>query len=412
MPHPIRSIRDDELAAWFEAFGTAFYIWQYDSHALAAARRDTFELDRTMAAFDGDTIVGTFRTFGTQLTLPGGARVPVSAVTAVSVRPTHRRHGILSRLAADDLQRAGARGDAASILIASEWPIYGRFGYGPATWSAKWTLRTRAAQFRVEPVGRVEILDALAARQILPDLYEACAAAQPGEIGRQDFRYDLDLGLKELPGRPRWRGSVAVHRDAAGVPDGFARYHGEEVWDEGIPDNRLVLDELRGVTLAAEIDLWRYLAQMDLTATVQAATRRVREPLSWFLTDARAARVSDVNDFLWLRPLDVPRLLGERRYERDGALTIEVDDVVDGEPGPAAGTYRLEVLDGSATCAPTDARPDLTLQPRPLGAAVLGGTRLLDATRAGGAIEHRAGALEEADGLLLTADPPWCATWF
>lgn len=412
MPYPFRSIREDELAAWFEAFGTAFYIWQYDTHALAAARRDTFELERTMAAFDGDTIVGTFRTFGTQLTLPGGARVPVSAVTAVSVRPTHRRRGILSSLAADDLARADARGDAASILIASEWPIYGRFGYGPATWAAKWTLRTRAASFRVETVGNIEIAEPLVARQLLPDLYDACAAAQPGEIARQDFRYDLDLGLQELPGRPRWRGSVVIHRDAAGVPDGFARYHGEEVWDEGIPDNRLVLDELRGVTLAAEIDLWRYLAQMDLTATVQAPTRRIREPLPWFLTDARAARVSDVNDFLWLRPLDVPRLLGERRYERDGALTIAVDDIVDGRPGPAAGTYRLEAKGGSATCARTDARPDLTLDPRPLGAAVLGGTRLLDATRAGGAVEHRAGALVEADGLFLTADPPWCATWF
>lgn len=412
MPYPIRSIRDDELAAWFEAFGTAFYIWQSDPHALASLRRDSIDLERTMAAFDGDTIVGTFRTFGTQLTLPGGARVPVSAVTAVSVRPTHRRTGILSRLAADDVRRAGARGDAASILIASEWPIYGRFGYGPATWAAKWTLRTRAARFQVEPVGSVEIVDALAARQLLPDLYDACAAAQPGEIGRQDFRFDLDLGLKEFPGRPRWKGSVVVHRDAAGNLDGFARYHGEEAWEEGIPDNRLILDELRGVTLAAEIDLWRHLAQMDLTATIQAATRRDREPLPWVLADARAARTTDLSEFLWLRPLDVPRLLGGRRYERDGALTIEVTDVVDGEPGPAAGRYHLEVRDGTATCGRTDAAPDLSLDPRPLGAAVLGGTRLVDVTRTGGAIEGRPGALVEADGLFRTADPPWCATWF
>jgi predicted acetyltransferase len=408
----IRPIRDDELVTWFETFGTAFYIWPTDANALAEARREMIELDRTLGAFDGDTMVGTFRSFDTPLTLPGGARVPTSAVTAVSVRPTHRRRGALNQMMVHDLRRAAAAGAAASILIASEWPIYGRFGFGPATWAARWTLRTRAAQFRVEPVGSIEIVDALTARKLLPDLYDAVATAQHGEIGRQDFRFDLDLGLKELPGRPRWKGSVAIHRDESGNPDGFARYHGEEAWEEGIPDNKLILDELRGVTLEAEIDLWRFLAEMDLTAMIQADTRREHEPLPWYLDEARAARSSKVNEFLWLRPLDVARLLGERRYERDGALVLEVADVLDGKAGPAAGRYRLEVRDGSAICARTDAAPDLAVEARALGAAILGGTRLVDASRVSGAEEHRAGALALADGLLWTADPPWCATWF
>jgi len=49
---------------------------------------------------------------------------------------------------------------------------------------------------------------------------------------------------------------------------------------------------------------------------------------------------------------------------------------------------------------------------RALGAAILGGTRLIDASRAGGALEHRPGALAEADALLRTADAPWCTSWF
>jgi predicted acetyltransferase len=412
VPLTIRAIRPEELPAWFEAFGYAFYVWQYDPHAMAEARRENIELDRAIAAFDGDTIVGTFRTFASRLTLPGGARVPVSAVTAVSVRPTHRRRGTLTRMAADDTRRAAARGDAASVLIASEWPIYGRHGYGPATWLARWTVRTRAARFRAKPVGSVDLVDPLAARQILPALYDEYAARQPGELERQDHRWDFDLGIVEFPGRPRWRGSVAIHRDGAGKADGFARYHGEEVWEEGIPDNVIILDELHGVTIEAEMDLWRYLADMDLTATIRADGRREREPLQWYLADARAARISNLNDFLWVRVLDVERMLGERRYERDRELVLEVRDTVDGEPGPAAGTYRLEVRDGSATCVRTDAAPELTVDVGPLGAAVLGGTRLVDATRAGGATEHRAGALSEADALLRTADVPWCSTWF
>jgi predicted acetyltransferase len=216
----------------------------------------------------------------------------------------------------------------------------------------------------------------------------------------------------ELPGRPRWRGSIAVHRDEAGELDGYARYHGEEVWEDGIPDNLMHLDELHGVTAEAELELWRYLVQVDLTATIRADTRREREPLQWFLGDARAARVSGLSDFLWLRPVDVERLLGTRSYERDGDLVLEIADVVDGKPGPAAGRFRLQATSGAATCRRTDAAPDLRLDVRHLGAAVLGGTRLIDATRAGGATEHRPGALAEADALLRTADAPWCTSWF
>jgi hypothetical protein len=36
----------------------------------------------------------------------------------------------------------------------------------------------------------------------------------------------------------------------------------------------------------------------------------------------------------------------------------------------------------------------------------------MDATRGGGAVEHRAGALADADRLFRTTDEPWCTTWF
>ncbi|HTK44958.1 MAG TPA: GNAT family N-acetyltransferase [Patescibacteria group bacterium] len=412
MPQTIRPIRPSERPAWFQAFAAAFYIWQHDPNALAAVRRHHFDPKRMIAAFDGDRIVGTFRTFGAKLTLPGGARVPVSSVTAVSVLPTHRRRGTLTRLMADDVARSVARGDAASVLISAEWPIYGRFGYGPATWHAQWTLRVRAAQLAGEPSGTVEILQPLQAREILPELYELHAAAQPGELSRPDEKWDVDLGLIELPGRPRWRGSIAVHRNTTGQLDGYARYRGEEVWPEGIPDNVLLLDELHGVTLAAELELWRYVLQMDLTATIRAETRREHEPLQWYLGDARAARVTALSDFLWLRPLDVERLLRSRRYDRDGELVIAVTDVVDGRPGPAAGRYRLAVSGGAGECVRTDAAPDLTIEARTLGAAILGGTRLVDASRSSATVEHRPGALAEADAILWTAAAPWCSTWF
>ena len=126
MPLTIRSITAEELPAWFEAFGTAFYVWASDPHAAAASRGPHMDLDRCLAAFEDGRIVGTYRSFPTRLTVPGGARLPVDAVSAVSTRPTHRRQGILTRLITRDLRESAERGEAASILIAAEWPIYGR----------------------------------------------------------------------------------------------------------------------------------------------------------------------------------------------------------------------------------------------------------------------------------------------
>jgi predicted acetyltransferase len=413
MPPTVRSITADELIGWNEAFSTAFYIWASDPAARAEVQlANKLDIDRCLAAFDGDTMVGTYRSFATRLTVPGGARLPVGAVSAVSVRPTHRRRGLLTSMITKDLRRSVDRGEVASILIAAEWPIYGRYGYGPATWQAKWTLRTRATTFTTPPIGSVEVVGAAAARELLPTIYDRYVANQPGAIDRPDHRFDGDLGLREWPGRPRWQGQVAIHRDDAGVPDGYARFHGEENWVDMYPEHRMLVDELHAVTVEAEIDLWRHLAQMDLTASIQAEVRREHEPMQWVLADPRAAQVSGRSDFLWLRLLDVERALVGRTYERDGTLVVEILDTLGGELGPAAGRYRLEVRDGAATCARTEAAPELTIDVRALGAAYLGGTRLADAVRSSGFTEHRPGALDDADRLFRSAAEPWCSSWF
>jgi predicted acetyltransferase len=110
-----------------------------------------------------------------------------------------------------------------------------------------------------------------------------------------------------------------------------------------------------------------------------------------------------------VRLFDVPRALGARTYERAASIVLEVVD-----PELADGRVKL-LLDASpdgTTCAPTDRGADLTIGVAALGAAYLGGSRLRDAVLAGGADEHRAGALNEADALLRTADEPWCSTFF
>src|SRR4029077_1785570 len=85
------------------------------------------ELDRTRVAFDAGRMVGVSRTYSFELTMPGGAYVPAAAVSWVSVQPTHRRRGVLTRLMAAMHDDARARDEPAAILTASEGAIYSRF---------------------------------------------------------------------------------------------------------------------------------------------------------------------------------------------------------------------------------------------------------------------------------------------
>ena len=75
-------------------------------------------LERTIAAFDGDTIVGTGGTFGFDMTIPGGA-IPMAGLSMVSVRPTHTRQGILRSMMAAQFNDALEREEPISGLWSS-----------------------------------------------------------------------------------------------------------------------------------------------------------------------------------------------------------------------------------------------------------------------------------------------------
>ena len=73
--------------------------------------------------------VAAHAAFGTGF--PWGT-LAVNAISSVTVLPTHRRRRLLRRWMTQELERAPAAGTAVSILIASEAPIYRRFGFGMA----------------------------------------------------------------------------------------------------------------------------------------------------------------------------------------------------------------------------------------------------------------------------------------
>ena len=404
----IRNVSPDEFVPFVEALSTAF-LDRPDVARIAEVVTPLWEPQRTWGAFDGDRVCGTFRSWATELTVQGGARLPASAIEAVTVLPTHRRRGILTGMVAAEHAAIRERGEAVGVLYASEYPIYGRYGYGPGCRVATWTLDAGATGFHGAPVSGIElVLPGPETRDTMTAVFEAWRARQAGEIRRRPFRWDDELGLIDSPSGERWKGFLALHRDAAGSIDGYARYRAEEKWEHRQPRGILKVNELHALTDEAYVALWRHLAETDLVSTVVAEGRSPSERLPWFLNNPRAAFMSDVGEGLWVRLFDAARALETRSWERSGSLVLEV---IDGE-ADAPIRLVLDVSPDGASCRPTDRSPDLTLPVAALGAAYLGGMRLQDAVIATGADEHREGALATADSLLRSADEPWCSTFF
>jgi predicted acetyltransferase len=401
MSTDVRPIHDDELVAWVDAVSTGF-LDRPNIQGVADEVRKHWDLARVYGAFEDGRVVGTFRAWAGRLTVPGFAELGAASVTGVSVLPTHRRRGILARLAAAQHADARERGEALAILFASEYPIYGRFGYGTST---------IGEQGRIE-IGPADETSIAAAR----DVYDAVRARQPGEVWRRPITWQDDFGLSNDVWGNRWKGFVAFHRDESGTADGYVRYHVEEKWDDRQPSNKLTVDDLHALNDDAELALWRFVGSFDWVGTIRAERRSPSDRLPWLLTNQRAASADDIGDGLWVKLLDVPRALESRRYEQTGALVFESIDTdgtsAEGERVTRRVRLALDASPDGARATPTDRSPDLTLRSDALGAAFLGGVRLSRAALLGGVDEHRPGALAEADRLFATFDAPWCSSFF
>jgi predicted acetyltransferase len=412
VPPTIEKFRTEDAAEFLTAMGMTFLLDPLPdggaaraAHWLQLAQPDP---ERTRAAYDAGRIVGTHRTMSTELTLPGGATVGSDSVAAVTVAPTHRRQGLLTRMMTEGLRGAAARGEPVSALYASEWPIYGRFGFGPATQAATWEVSRLRAAPQPAPTG-MELVTNAEAVELGRPVYDAARRRRAGGMSRPAYRWTTDFGLDRGEGAPPgFTGYAAVHRDAAGTVDGYLLWHPEDKWSNWRSDSVLHVDELVAANDEAYRQLWRFTFAVDLIVTVRAADRRVDEPLPHLPGIGRAAVQAERSDALWVRVLDVPVVLGARSYGTSGRVVLEVTDPA----GFAGGTYALEAGPDGAACKPTGESAELTLPVGALGSAALGGYRLRALAEAGLLDEHRPGAVEAADRLLGTDLVPFCTLHF
>ena len=373
-----------------------------------AAARETTEFDRTLAFFDGPEIVATAGIFSYQMTVPGGA-LPCAGVTRVSVLTTHRRRGLLTAMMRRQLDDIHERGEPLAALYASETVIYGRFGYGLATYQAAVELERSHAAFaaKVPSSGRLSLVDVPTAVSAFTRIWEQARRNQPGMLGLDErwMRYQLtDLELHREGASPHYR--VLYLSD--GNPSGFAVYRLKLDWDASGPNGTLRLESLIAGTAEAYAALWRYILEVDLMARVSAEMRPVDEPLRFLLADSRQPKTR-IEDGIWLRLVDVAAALAGRRYAVEGRLVLRVRD----EFCPwNAGSFELTGGPTSAECHRTDASPDLELDAADLGALYLGGNRFRTLQEAQRVNEVRSGSVARADAMFAIDRAPWCPSHF
>lgn len=400
----VRPVEAAEIAAFVDTVETA---WAFDS-TQEERQRAGLDVDgqSPLGAFAAGAMAGTALSFSLELTVPGQVQLPMAGVSWVSVHPLHRRQGILRALMRSQLDDLHVRGVPLAGLGASEAGIYGRFGYGPATWDSSWRLSRGAARplAEIDHAGHLELADPATAREVLPAVHEQARRSQVGEVRTYPGFWRDHTADDQRHGR-----LFVVFRDQDGDPSGYASYRLErdQRWSS---QATVAVDHLVAGTGAAYRSLWAYLADLDLTDSVEARGRPEHEPLQWALADRRQLQVTSVHDHLWVRLVDLPAALSGRRYAAEGSLVLEVADSF----CPwNQGRWLLEASRDGSTCRPAPAAgtDGLRLDVSVLGSLFLGGVSVARLA-ASGLIDADPASLLRANHMFGTGLDPWCSTWF
>ncbi len=417
MPEPeiVNPIDADDVADWAAVSAAALLQPisgdRFDRRVQRLSR--AWQPERVWGARDDGRWVANLATDARTLTVPAGwtgtRDVAADAVTAVGVAATHRRRGLLRGMITDSLAAAHERGDVLSMLWAAEWPIYGRYGYAPASLTCNYALHPRRVHpLLVPPRGSLASPPAEQLADVAPAIYDRARRRHAGEVDRPGAWWPRALGLDGYAA-PHDNAIVVVRTGADG-PDGLLSWR--VTHEFGLRDNMGSAEVLDLVAASADAyrDLWAYLCGIDAVETIELADRPVDEPIRWQLHDARALRTVSAGDALWLRLLDVPAALTTRGYAGRDHLVLQVVD--DATGGYGAGTVALDADGPQARCRQVDAPPDLRLDQRALAACYLGGHRLRAVSAGLPVHEVTPGAIDRFDALFATSWAPWTQTGF
>ena len=366
----------------------------YRSQVDFDAHRLVFTPDRSIMAFDGKNMVGNALSYEMDMYIPGGLS-KIAAVASVSVQATHRRKGINRSIMKYQLEDIHSRQEPLAVHQASESIIYGRYGYGMASFENNLEIEKTRSAYAIDhvPEGQSYFIEESEAREIFPQIYAKAIENRVGMVSRNEnwweFRF-REPGLKG--GDPK---SWFVKYQKNGENDGYLRYT--------INDVELNVIELIASSHEAYSSLWRLCLDMDLVDIIKAEHRPADEELKWMLADPRRL-VEHSCDRYWVRLVDVKKALSQRLYSVDGSLTLEVRD--------SFLPWNQEVVElrsesGESSCATSNKTPDIVLSAGDLGAVYLGGINFSTLLAAGRIEEITKGSVSKANLMFSTKRKPW-----
>ena len=404
MNFEIRELKPKDVDAFRQAISSGFgHDADLDDEQGAERFRTVFDRDRMLPVFAGDEIIGTGGDFELTITVPGGAQVPMSGLTIITVQPTHTRQGVLTAMMRKHIDRARERGEPLGGLWASEVPIYGRYGYGPA-------VHMRGIKYDARFAGRghsedgvtVRLAPAKEAEGLLPLMYATVQGSRPGMFQRSADWWKWRLFFdpeKHREGQSALRHAIA---EVDGEPVGYMTYRQKASWDQ-LAEGELRIREVIATTDAGYRALWHYATNVDLFPIVKCWNIAADDPLQLLLHDGRAVTTTNKSDSLWIRLIDVADALQRRSYEGSGSITVAVEDSF---AEWNAGTYRITVDDGAAEVDRVTGDADVEMDVNTLGALYLGGRDAMGLGRVG-RITGSPEAIALLDGLFRTAVAPW-----
>lgn len=402
----LRSATEDDWPRIYQLDAFAFGFWNSPA-GRTAVRAKTRDADVVVAEEDG-RIVGVAMFYRLEVTVPGGAVLPMAGVTWVSVAATHLRRGILRQLFTRVHELISESGYALCGLTASQATLYERYGYGPATALLGVEVDTHGLRFRpsAPDPGGVRLAGIDDARDEIRDIHRRWCATTAGAVARKDADWERIFADDPEDRRGRTPLYFLVHAD------GYVSYRVDH--SGAVP--AIEFEDFMAIDDEARTALWRVLAGMDLLPVIRGHLRP-DSPLPMLIEDPRAVSVRRHLDQLWIRLHDIPVALTARTWSPLAAGRSVVLRVTDRAFGASDASWRLTVGDdGRATCAEVTgdaaADPDCTLTLADLGAMYLGGCdarRLHHARRLG---VRDAATLGLVDLLFSTERQPQLGTFF
>jgi predicted acetyltransferase len=361
--------------------------------------------ERVYAAWEDGRAVGGLAALPLRLTVPGG-RVRAAGVTDAGVLPTHRRRGLLRAMMRALLDACRMGGEPVAYLWASEDTIYGRFGFGLASFTAEIDVSRERSAFhaRFAASGNVRLVPLAAAEGDVAPVYERVASVTPGMFSRSSpWWQDRTLADPEWlrGGRGELQCTVLEHE---GRPTGYALYRMNWAFERGLQAGSVAVVEAVGESPEATAAIWRYLLDIDWLARVKVGFLPVDHPLLLLAAEPRRLGFT-LRDGVWVRLLDVKAALSARSYQDRGFVVIEVID----EFCPwNAGRWRI----GAGGVDRTDEAPDLRCDVSALGSVYLGGFTWTQLARALRVEEVVSRATARADAIFQGEIAPWCPEVF